>query len=389
MEKPATRASPEEGGNSVVSILMVVVLPAPLEPSRAKTSPALTERVTASTAVNVPKRRVRSLISRTMSLIGIISSATFQRLSPVRRPDTCGRKGSTRCHKRCKRHRSNTSLPPRIPDRDPPAGTRSRRMRSADTPCRTRGWASGTSVDCRKKDRRCSEEYSNRHNLRAATRCDAGLTIVERDPAAMCYAPATRPGFAIPSAVATRLPAAGYAAVAVVAVPAAVAAAVAESVGPAVAAVVERVAPAAVAVASAVAVAVGPAVAAVVGRALPAAVGVASAVAVAVGPAVAAVVERALPAAAAVASAVAVAVGPAVAAVVERALPAAVGVASAVAVAVGPAVAAVVERALPAAAAVAFAAAVAVAVERVSPAAAPAVASQAACLVYPAARAKG
>src|ERR1039458_10140098 len=69
MEKPATRASPEEGGNSVVSILMVVVLPAPLEPSKAKTSLALTERVTASTAVNVPKRRVRSFISRTGSLI--------------------------------------------------------------------------------------------------------------------------------------------------------------------------------------------------------------------------------------------------------------------------------------------------------------------------------
>ena len=43
MENPATRASPEEGGNSVVSILMVVVLPAPLEPSNPKTSPALTE----------------------------------------------------------------------------------------------------------------------------------------------------------------------------------------------------------------------------------------------------------------------------------------------------------------------------------------------------------
>jgi hypothetical protein len=36
MEKPATRASPEEGGNSVVSILIVVVLPAPLEPSKAE-----------------------------------------------------------------------------------------------------------------------------------------------------------------------------------------------------------------------------------------------------------------------------------------------------------------------------------------------------------------
>jgi hypothetical protein len=46
-----------------------VVLPAPLEPSKPKTSPALTERVRASTAVNAPKRRVRALISRTMSLI--------------------------------------------------------------------------------------------------------------------------------------------------------------------------------------------------------------------------------------------------------------------------------------------------------------------------------
>src|ERR1017187_10236377 len=69
MEKPATRASPEEGGNSVVSILMVVVLPAPLEPSKPKTAPALTERVRESTAVNAPKRRVSDLISRTISLI--------------------------------------------------------------------------------------------------------------------------------------------------------------------------------------------------------------------------------------------------------------------------------------------------------------------------------
>src|ERR1035441_67835 len=86
MEKPATRASPDVGGNSVVSILIVVglppaarasvvsilivvVLPAPLEPSKLKPSPALTERVRASTAVNAPKRRVRFLISRTMSLM--------------------------------------------------------------------------------------------------------------------------------------------------------------------------------------------------------------------------------------------------------------------------------------------------------------------------------
>src|ERR1035437_4484720 len=69
MEKPATRASPDVGGSSVVSILIVVVLPAPLEPSRPKTSPALTERVRASTAVNAPKRRGRFLISRTTSLM--------------------------------------------------------------------------------------------------------------------------------------------------------------------------------------------------------------------------------------------------------------------------------------------------------------------------------
>src|ERR1035438_9890557 len=67
MEKPATRAPPDVGGNSVVSILIVVVLPAPLEPSRPKTSPALTESVRESTAVNAPNRRVRFLISRTTS----------------------------------------------------------------------------------------------------------------------------------------------------------------------------------------------------------------------------------------------------------------------------------------------------------------------------------
>src|ERR1035438_7299351 len=48
MEKPATRASPEEGGNSVVSILIVVVLPAPLEPSKLNTSPAFTDSLSLS-----------------------------------------------------------------------------------------------------------------------------------------------------------------------------------------------------------------------------------------------------------------------------------------------------------------------------------------------------
>jgi len=37
MENPATRASPEVGASNVVSILIVVILSAPLEPNRPKT----------------------------------------------------------------------------------------------------------------------------------------------------------------------------------------------------------------------------------------------------------------------------------------------------------------------------------------------------------------
>ena len=53
----------EDGGKSVVSILMVVLLPAPLEPSKPNTSPALAVMDKESTAVNAPKRRVRVSIS--------------------------------------------------------------------------------------------------------------------------------------------------------------------------------------------------------------------------------------------------------------------------------------------------------------------------------------
>jgi hypothetical protein len=70
MEKPPTQASPEDGGRSVVSILMVVLLPAPLEPSKPNTSPALAAKVKEPTAVNVPKPRVRVSISTT----GLISA---------------------------------------------------------------------------------------------------------------------------------------------------------------------------------------------------------------------------------------------------------------------------------------------------------------------------
>src|SRR5208283_5837243 len=60
--KPATNAWPSLGGSSVVSIRTTVVLPAPLGPSRPKTSPRRTSKLTLSTAVKAPKRLVRSLV---------------------------------------------------------------------------------------------------------------------------------------------------------------------------------------------------------------------------------------------------------------------------------------------------------------------------------------
>src|SRR5713226_8111162 len=60
--KPATYACPSVGAISVVSILTIVVLPAPLGPSSPKTSPRRTSKLTLSTAVKVPKRLVRSLV---------------------------------------------------------------------------------------------------------------------------------------------------------------------------------------------------------------------------------------------------------------------------------------------------------------------------------------
>src|SRR5688572_4389613 len=58
--QPATRASPEVGASSPVSILMVVVLPAPFGPRKPNTSPRRTAKLTWSTATKSPKVRVRS-----------------------------------------------------------------------------------------------------------------------------------------------------------------------------------------------------------------------------------------------------------------------------------------------------------------------------------------
>src|SRR6266487_481288 len=64
--KPTTDAWPLVSGRRVVKILMIVLLPAPLGPSKPKTSPWLTEKLTVSTAVWSPKLLTRS----TTSIIG-------------------------------------------------------------------------------------------------------------------------------------------------------------------------------------------------------------------------------------------------------------------------------------------------------------------------------
>src|SRR5262245_61726578 len=58
--KPATVASPEVGGSRPVSILIVVVLPAPFGPRKPNTSPGWTSSVTWSTATKSPNDRDRS-----------------------------------------------------------------------------------------------------------------------------------------------------------------------------------------------------------------------------------------------------------------------------------------------------------------------------------------
>src|ERR1051326_5804009 len=63
MSNPFTCASPELGGSRVVSILMVVLLPAPFGPSKPNTSPRSTSKLTPLTAVCSPKCLVRPCTS--------------------------------------------------------------------------------------------------------------------------------------------------------------------------------------------------------------------------------------------------------------------------------------------------------------------------------------
>src|SRR3990170_8712173 len=63
--RPSTTTSPPSRPSSPQIIEIVVVLPAPLGPSRPYVSPAATEKLTPSTAVRVPKRLRRSRQSST------------------------------------------------------------------------------------------------------------------------------------------------------------------------------------------------------------------------------------------------------------------------------------------------------------------------------------
>ena len=67
VDRPGRRAAPRlrVGGSSPVSIFMVVVLPQPFEPTKPKISPRSMVKLTWSTAVKSPKRRVRSRATMT------------------------------------------------------------------------------------------------------------------------------------------------------------------------------------------------------------------------------------------------------------------------------------------------------------------------------------
>ena len=66
-ELPNSFAVPSVGGSRPVSIFIVVDLPQPLEPRKPKISPRSIDSVTWSTAVKLPKRRVRPCASIAIS----------------------------------------------------------------------------------------------------------------------------------------------------------------------------------------------------------------------------------------------------------------------------------------------------------------------------------
>src|SRR5579864_4104014 len=75
---PKTSASPESGGSKVTRILIVVVLPAPLGPSRPNISPDVMSKLTPSTATTSLNRREITL-ARTADA-GAVSVNGFHRV---------------------------------------------------------------------------------------------------------------------------------------------------------------------------------------------------------------------------------------------------------------------------------------------------------------------
>src|SRR5574341_1671472 len=63
MSAPATKARPADGGSSVVSILIVVLLPAPFGPRRPKIADSGTAILKALTASREPNRRVSDSVT--------------------------------------------------------------------------------------------------------------------------------------------------------------------------------------------------------------------------------------------------------------------------------------------------------------------------------------
>ncbi|VVB66618.1 Uncharacterised protein [Candidatus Gugararchaeum adminiculabundum] len=77
MSKDATRATPSLGVMSVVSIFMVVVLPAPFGPRKPKSSPFFMRRSMPSTAVKLPNFLVRPVQSIAYSVFSMVPTSSI------------------------------------------------------------------------------------------------------------------------------------------------------------------------------------------------------------------------------------------------------------------------------------------------------------------------
>src|SRR5262249_61071612 len=81
---------PADGAIKPPSILRVVVFPAPLGPSRPKTSPPATSKETSSTATRSPKRRVNACAEITGSCYGRTTNPSYEEAPHVGRAAAAG-----------------------------------------------------------------------------------------------------------------------------------------------------------------------------------------------------------------------------------------------------------------------------------------------------------